>query len=729
MEFGLQLFVELGFAMSRVKSNLSASSRLPDRPPVEDLDRIIHNLLMELNKKILSGRFLGRSDLVTVLRKIFRASGEVLLETTLPTKTRTKRIIPLCVRISPRRVRYFKTNTEFHAAADEFPKNHSAARGKYFVLRFASKSQNSFFDDFEKYFITILDLVISNTLHKINNDRDLLSKVEVTVTHTAEKLASCEMLSIEERTKELFEGLKAISPLLSSGNVISYLRSKGQYQLSNQIKGVDDQLAFKAAVAGCLKSLNITLYEGRRRKFILIPIERALPDRLLNLTNALFVIEVQSSTKNYKLEEVSSTVRGYVRSYKDVLKNILYSSLERYLLNGRKAHYSDLNWSDVQDHIKTAVEQHAPLLMFLTNAHSIVYRSFIASERLLRPVVDRFYGDVGHTDVHTDIQIRNYTKSCNAFTFVNCSYEEGSIYIPDTNNVPEEYQRRGLRRILRRRKGTRSELTIPLFFRQIPLGTINIESSQLDNFLYDRQYVVQLVRMIGRSTEALITSFDARWIGEVAQSRAAMHEARQITYAEIISSDLKPLYAKNRKGIEHLHALIEAALARPQFRQGETLPKFVNRNVELIAGAKPEARKNLHVQIDWASDFQMQGNAHVAYIVKETIQNYVNSYSPCNRLVIRYYKQTDTSEQRRHGLLYIETSIKSSAALKFLSVIGLKPIYFQGKLHLGLYLTGVLARSCGGWMHIEESQEAHSDYVNTVLSITVRVPLTWGREA
>jgi hypothetical protein len=684
----------------------------------------LHPYLLLLNKKFIAGHFLSRSDILVVLRTVQRKSGRALVEVHLPGRRQVRRVVSLCACVTQDGETVFARNADIDKTLERFGSSHVVITGNFFHLHLDVENP-SIVPQSEIDLITLLlDFVINGTIQKANSDKDRLNQLEEAVFDKTNNTMSTSMRGIEDRMDELVKGVVSSSKYLSSAEIVFYDPHPPKNDEKSGSKfALDQSLSFRAAVAGCIKSGNIALYEDGDSKLLLMPIERAPQDRLLDLTNAVFVLESEENLSSAQFDEMSIAIRTYIRAYKEHLKNQLYIDLERYLFDYRFERESDLSWADIDQYISSALQRCGNVLMFVANAHSIVYRKFIASERALRRVVDLFHREGRPQSEYKDIPVRNVAKSCNAFTFVNCTYEEGSIYIPNVEDIPSQYKRRGLGGILRSRFGTRSELTIPIFFKGTPLGTVNIESAHRDNFSHDRQYIVQLLRMIGRFAESLITAFDARWIGEVAQSRAAMHEARQITYAEIYSPDIKPLDAKNVANVRTLHSLIETALTGSQRIAKEKLVDFVGRHTRDATKDFPQAHKNMHIHIDHAASFPMDNNAHVAYIVREQIRNYVRSYSALSYLIMAFYPSSKLSNKRKQGYLYLETRISDGDVSECSSIIGLRPLHFRGRQHLGLYLTGVLTRAAGGWMHIE--QLPPNDGLAGSLAVTVRLPLSW----
>jgi hypothetical protein len=222
--------------------------------------------------------------------------------------------------------------------------------------------------------------------------------------------------------------------------------------------------------------------------------------------------------------------------------------------------------------------------------------------------------------------------------------------------------------------------------------------------------------MVGRYLEALIDRFDSEWIGQVAQSRAAIHEARQVTLAEIKSPNQKPLQAKNIRAVRGLHDMIERALQASEVASPATLMGLIKNEIMTKAEHFKEASREIDIALDAISDLDMTLNTSIAFIVKEQIKNYYNAKDSRNRLFIGFHPSQKNGPNR--GTLYIATKIRPKGKV-VVDKLALLPLKFDGRNHYGAYLSGILVRALGGWVHVETS----SKNPQSPIFLTIRIPI------
>lgn len=659
--------------------------------------------------KQATGSFLGIDDIVEVLQALSRDYGEVLFIACADNKILTN----------------LSCHVDNAGQTSIFSNQSELDRVKKFAVECGltehKLNQSSLFlrpdrlsPDELSQVERLLKFIFRNTIHNENLIADRIAVSERAAIQLANKLSA---ETKEDRVNSFLIALAEIDEDFSNADIVfggvRLRKFRSHFQRYDSAILLEYQP--RLGVLGCINSGNSAILKSGDQNFFLVPMKSSVRDSIFE--NAVLVVPLGDSLLSEKIKRLENTANAFQRQYKSAFRTSVVSKLERVLNAGFQITLEQFDWEYVNQYLVDALGSIAADFLFATNAHSFVFRAYEAHSRSLTPKYDLHVGEAGKRNTaEIKIKLSDEETSCNAFTFMHCAPSEGAIYLPDVTAIPNDLQRRGLRSISHWRQ-SRSEITAPIFFKETPIGTLNIESEFPNNFDKEFDLVVQIVRIVSRYLEALIERYDSRWIGEVAQSRAAIHEARQITLAELESPDIKPLRAENQSAVLELHSLIEASLQYRGVKASETLAEVIA--VELARTPKhlKQNRREPWINIPDVEALDMQMNAHIAYILREQIRNYYRSSDRHSRLRILFHPAQRVGSIK--GFLYIETLLAKRLGKSLQSKFALLPLTFDGRLHYGMYLAGILTRAAGGWVHVQETEPT----TEPLVAVTIRLPV------
>lgn len=669
-------------------------------------------LIERLVDKQASGSFLGVDDIVDILLAYGETHGEVLFVARVDGKVITNLS---CHVTNDGEAIIFSNQAELertiHSVKREGLVQSSFKQSSVFVASSITDIENNASIDYLK---RLLLFVFRNTFHNENLIGDRISISE----KAAANLANRHFDPLQGNRVETFlntlakvDGDFKTADIVFGGVRLRKFRShRGTFDSE-----LLDNYRTRLGVLGCINSGNPAIQKTENQNLLLLPMRSSVRESIFE--NSALAIPLGENLSYERIKRLEGIANAFQRQYKISFRTSVISNLESALSSGFQVSLPRFDWEYIDQFLVGALDSIAEEFLFATNSHSFVFRSYEAFSRSLTPRFDLHVGEAGKRNTaEAKIKLSDDNKSCNAFTFMHCSPSEGAIYIPDVTNIPEELKRRGLNTISHWRQ-SRSEITAPIFFKDTPIGTLNIESEFPSNFDNEFSLVVQIVRIISRHLEALIERYDSRWIGDVAQSRAAIHEARQITFAELQSPDIRPLQADNRGAVLDLHSLIEASLQYKEGSEHETLSTVIDSELNRTPKHLKWSRRAPWINIPDIETLDMSYNAHIAYVLREQIRNYYRSRDPQSRLRIIFH-QTQRVGQIS-GFLYVETLLSKRLGKSIQSKFALLPLRFDGRLHYGMYLAGILTRASGGWVHVEEKEQSD----DPLIAVTIRLPV------
>jgi hypothetical protein len=173
-----------------------------------------------------------------------------------------------------------------------------------------------------------------------------------------------------------------------------------------------------------------------------------------------------------------------------------------------------------------------------TPAHSMTVRLYDHATRSLKLAASASDIDGNYREKHrvSEISVKEMRlTSLNAFAFVNSvSSDFKHAYLPrvDANDpridyIPANLKRLGLKSVLNVRQNTQSEISIPIRYHKIPIGTINIEAPVPEAFEDHFEFLHAIRDNIEEAYERTIGFNDVRSLSRQIATHAAVHELDQ----------------------------------------------------------------------------------------------------------------------------------------------------------------------------------------------------------
>lgn len=481
-----------------------------------------------------------------------------------------------------------------------------------------------------------------------------------------------------------------------------------------QLSGVNDH-RFRLFCQGCLKSRNPTEFEASDKFFLLIPMSPETENSIFY--NCVAILPNHSLLQASTMTAFQSFLEIYSNSYLAEAKSRCLHELHLLLKQSYPTDPEQFDWSYIQKALTEIFSTVGDNVLPLTNSHSFTFRTSSEKFSRLEPMVERCSSEGTRNIDFRKAMIGKFdtAKSCNAFTFAYCSQEEGYIYIPDLKRIPAEYRSRGLADVKIWRK-SKSEITIPFYFKDTKLGVVNLESAQSSNYDSHTGFLLEAVNMVSRFLETLMSRFDTQWVGELTKSRAALHEAWQITSQEMSRSEDGPLEAKNRRNLARLNSMLNLALtAKARSSQGK-LSGIIESILSGFDEAMAAKMKQIVINVDEAGVIDGGRNPHLQFILQEVITNFIKSADSRNKLKISYFSQRNIGQEV--PAVVVETTFYDFIGETEARQMALQPLTFDGRRHYGTYLCAALSRTAGGWVTVEGSP-----MLTPYMHLTYRIPI------
>jgi hypothetical protein len=174
-----------------------------------------------------------------------------------------------------------------------------------------------------------------------------------------------------------------------------------------------------------------------------------------------------------------------------------------------------------------------------TSAHSATIRLYEHGARSL-VVIASANDQEGDYDITPDKAVINIKSqrchSLNAFIFSHASNKQGFDfgYLPNISpsnpqipKIPEDLRRKGLEDVVCARSNTKSEICFRVLYREVPVGTFNIESPVACAFDDQIEYLVLLRDYIQSAFELTLGYNDISSLSRQIINHAAVHELDQ----------------------------------------------------------------------------------------------------------------------------------------------------------------------------------------------------------
>lgn len=358
----------------------------------------------------------------------------------------------------------------------------------------------------------------------------------------------------------------------------------------------------------------------------------------------------------------------------------------------------------------------AKKLILTTHAHSVTIRKYSSFTDSLELVSsdERPVGGVQHAE---GLVVSNAlpTIECSATNSVNgFCYKKirdtDAVYIPDVDNIPENYRASGLADIKRWRPGTKSELCVPIIARKLRYGTLNLEAPFAAAFEFDVDYVKSISYLVSQYLDILGSGQDSWWLSHLSFTHLATHELK----------DFKQ--SLNTTQQERLERIIYTL--SPQNLYSSAKGSTLGEVIELMR----QAHSRMTAQIQFDSVWKYPASAGDIRLPQRFISSlYLILLSVLNNTRHSKYETDVISvtlvEYSRQPLVLRVDYSSGYAVVDPENLVGMfdVPNINSDGWHFGLFLIGVHCRLLGG--HVEVNPECYRDDDYAKFSFRIDLPI------
>jgi hypothetical protein len=411
--------------------------------------------------------------------------------------------------------------------------------------------------------------------------------------------------------------------------------------------------------------------------------------------------------------------------------------------------YSDFDFRDKNgdDLNRLVLDQIATLLRGArdcTLADSVTFRQYNPVSACLE-VVAKVEGAAGYSAVGSvgKISALRPEVSLNAFVFAQAKNVKNGVNIPNVlapqskifqdANVHNGHWavRNGFSQVAVSRALTRSEYSLPVFFKNLPIGTLNFESRLIGAFnVSDCSFLISVRNFLERIIRSSHESEDQKWMATQSFTTMNIHEIQQLRDSRKMNFTTEQIGELNR--------FIDAptAVMTEKFDVESIIPRLceylLNEYTEVHFLESAEANdmvdrtvRDLGVGTSEENclGFNQDELVLLDYILRNLAQNKAR--------VPRKYNEQITVAVRTHldGSKYLEIR---NYIVNFESVdvnlFGLRPIprnaLSDARSHrLGLYFVGLASRRLGGSVSVFEAEGRMSNKFGATVVYSVRIPI------
>jgi len=374
------------------------------------------------------------------------------------------------------------------------------------------------------------------------------------------------------------------------------------------------------------------------------------------------------------------------------------------------------SYSDFEDTLRAFLHSRLLKLMSTTHAYSAVVRLYDPHKKQLYIFVEEGGKYTTRVKQIESISLKGYSKSVNAFTFLDGGRNHKYVYIRNVNaTIPNEYRKNGLDSAIKSRKDLVSEICFSLLAGNVPFGVLNIESQVKGAFDDDIQYLIGIKKAIEAFYSNLLHTNDLQWIRSQINRHENIHEikndikmklfddktSKRLTQLLLLNfHEQSAVNSKNEPIKERMDSWIDQMYSPLIETQREKIHAILEYNLE----------SNVELPLDLAE------NAII--ILKNLVQNIVYYGDILHDKIIistrPFYKIGDWNTiriyMRTYGIIDYDVIDK----------IGIVPIrtHQTGMPHYGMFLIGMMTRILGGAMHV--SRKSTSDYY----VIEIKIPIS-----
>jgi hypothetical protein len=441
------------------------------------------------------------------------------------------------------------------------------------------------------------------------------------------------------------------------------------------------------------------LGKSKNRYFLIIPFKKDDKDELID--KVILVTSVNSIPQDIP-RNIDQYIQYYFNSFLEEVKGKFLSKLQEQIKEF-KIHQS------VQEGILNIHELLTPTvpsifndLLTLTNAFSVTIRLFNPKTNSLDLLFEnKKDGVVKHVTKEgiNDIPI-NSNWSVNATAFRNCTHKKPYIYVKDLS-------RKFIKRknyCLLYRENAKSEICFPIFFKNVKIGTFNLESPRINGFRNDIEFISNIKRSIDNHISLVYDIHDKSWMANTIKVKQNIHEIKQI----INSDDFPPSF---RDLIHYYITEMRITSSNRLVKIGNLLNFHSNylkklKHYSHYSSLKKGCKINIESPDTEIQDYKLD---MLQIIYQNLLDNY-RKYGDIERDII-------SLSQDRNRPFYIKFIVKSSSMIRddIINKCLIVPFEsFSGKekrIHDGLFIVGMLARHLSGYSYIFNNYETGKSFI------------------
>lgn len=354
-----------------------------------------------------------------------------------------------------------------------------------------------------------------------------------------------------------------------------------------------------------------------------------------------------------------------------------------------------------------------------TSAHSASLRVFNPTTRSLESLAL-----VEDEITRTVPQERTQAIPISDSSYVTARAWNQTSRIDGNDYVYENFLGSSTARNRQHRKETQSELCFPFYFKDIKIGTVNIESPDPDSLNLEIDYLQTVLNTVEGHLALLIDAHDAAWLSRRSELYHGVHKVLRIVESDAVDD-------RTAREIEqHIDIRTPPLAGRP--RRLASLCQTVEQSIRDLKGRSgisttpAEVARGVHVNID---DTGIVLKPHGFRLITMLVQNMLDNY------VLWADKKIDTLLVNHSGavneplLIYTKINSPLDKDLRengFQSpLIKVDPAHPgfgrqqpRRQLRYGMFITGSLARHLSGYAQVSACEN------NVSGELRIQVPLT-----
>lgn len=320
----------------------------------------------------------------------------------------------------------------------------------------------------------------------------------------------------------------------------------------------------------------------------------------------------------------------------------------------------------------------------------------------------------------TNISLSEYRTSVNAFTYLFSANGFDYVYLRNLNaQIPIEYGELGLDEDSRYRETSLSEFCMPFKFGDVTIGTVNLESSLKRAFDDDIEFLLLFRSALEDLYKKHFEVFDLEWYKLLTKFADPLHELENYLDTDFFNTAqkavLKDLFVSDSK-IDGRDTNSVLADLKPWF--SEWVRSYYQKESQDFVD---DVQSIVEFEISRNVSLSATVFAAITAIVKNLITNIEDhSYIRRDKIIISNSPlcQGHSEDEKSLRIRYKTFGYFDDDTLE---VFCLRPIERvttnKNTRHYGAFVLGLLARSVGGYVAVEKSNEGYPVFVEFTIPI------------